>query len=141
MLRTSFVVWNLVLKSIEIVIKILHVFSPTFCDRGKPMKKLKKKRPRTIGRGRRVKAKPLAPPEIYVKTKRGTHYPWDLTKFSLAHLRIKAGYLYLCWRDQNRVRTYYLGKAKKSSPTESRARARDRELGGAQASGAADPAA
>ncbi len=34
-----------------------------------------------------------------------------------AHLRNKGGYVYLCWREGERVRNYYLGKAPRKSPT------------------------
>ena len=36
-----------------------------------------------------------------------------------AHLRNKGGYLYLCWRDQGKVRNFYLGKRPPDSPTAS----------------------
>lgn len=36
---------------------------------------------------------------------------------SRAHLRNKRGYVYLCWREGKRVRTFYLGKAPRPSPT------------------------
>ncbi len=34
-----------------------------------------------------------------------------------AHLRNKKGYVYLRWREGKRVRTFYLGKAPRTSPT------------------------
>jgi hypothetical protein len=64
---------------------------------------------RPIG-ARRVKA---PPPEIYVKLP--VHDVWR--PYSRAHLRNKRGYVYLCWRDGEKVKNYYLGKAPRKSPT------------------------
>jgi hypothetical protein len=60
------------------------------------------------------------------------HEGWQQSHMSRAHLRNKRGYVYLCWREGNRVRTFYLGKAPRSSPTPRRRPTSDR-------SGAEDP--
>jgi hypothetical protein len=74
----------------------------------------RKKRPRSKLRAiaRRSKAK-LAPPEIYVKCVQ----EFSADHYALAHLRNKQGYVYLSWREGNRVRSFYLGKAPRKSPT------------------------
>jgi hypothetical protein len=61
---------------------------------------------------RKSKAK-LAPPEIYVRYKRADGFFRDC----LCHLRNKGGYVYLSWREDDRVRSFYLGKAPRKSPT------------------------
>ena len=53
-------------------------------------------------------------PKIFVCTSPESHHAHD---FSRAHIRNKRGYVYLAWRDGNRVRNFYLGKAPRSSPT------------------------
>ncbi len=53
------------------------------------------------------------PPEIYVRSGEGQ---WS-GRYHRAHLRNRRGYLELCWRDGERVRTFYLGKAAKKFPT------------------------
>jgi len=69
-----------------------------------------KKRPRAaIAKCRAV------PPTIYVY-ERDPQHSWR-DPFIKAHLRNKLGYVYLCWRSGKRVRTFYLGKAPRSSPT------------------------
>ena len=55
------------------------------------------------------------PPEIYVRYE-DERRPWR-DKYKRAHLRNKAGYVYLCWREGSKVRTFYLGKAPRKSPT------------------------
>jgi hypothetical protein len=52
-------------------------------------------------------------PEIYVRIIGPGMYP----VMARAYLRNNKGYLLLQWRDGERVRSYYLGKARKSSPT------------------------
>jgi hypothetical protein len=77
--------------------------SPTsLSDRQKP-----KKRP-PIGCRRE-------PPQIFVRGKTGRGYGgYCMIK---AHLRNKRGYVYLCWRENDTVRNFYLGKAPRSCPT------------------------
>jgi hypothetical protein len=53
-------------------------------------------------------------PDLYVKIKNGSYHRYLWCK---ASLQTKAGYLYLSWREGRKVKTIYLGKAKKSSPT------------------------
>ena len=53
------------------------------------------------------------PPEIYVRAGEGQ---WS-GRYHRAHLRNRRGYLELCWRDGERVRSFYLGKAAKKFPT------------------------
>src|SRR5882762_4955874 len=55
------------------------------------------------------------PPEIFVKCV-DREKPWR-DPYARAHLRNKHGYVYLTWRDGQRVRTFYLGKAPRKSPT------------------------
>lgn len=55
----------------------------------------------------------VPPPEIFVRLT--DHVPY--AAFHQAHLRNKRGYVYLCWREGKRVRNFYLGKARKPSPT------------------------
>ena len=52
-------------------------------------------------------------PEIRVKVDR----PYQFATYARAYLRNKRGYVYLCWRDGDRVRNFYLGKAPRKSPT------------------------
>ena len=44
--------------------------------------------------------------------------PYGGQKYSAARLRDKGGYLYLQYRDGGKVRSIYVGRAKKSSPTD-----------------------
>lgn len=39
-------------------------------------------------------------------------------EWARAHLRYKGGYVYLQWRDGGRVRSFYIGKAPRHSPTD-----------------------
>jgi hypothetical protein len=55
-------------------------------------------------------------PEIYVHGEGA----FGTVEFRRAHLRNKRGYVYLCWRDGDRVRNFYLGKAPRKSPTDVR---------------------
>jgi hypothetical protein len=55
----------------------------------------------------------LEPPSIFVAKNCGG--PGQL--YARAHLRNKRGYVYLTWRDGDRVRAYYLGKTPRKSPT------------------------
>jgi hypothetical protein len=83
---------------------------PTNRDRGRGRPKGQKKARRAIAAARRVSP----PPVIYVATKPESYYLKDLSR---AHLRNKRGYVYLAWRDGDRVRNFYLGKAPRKSPT------------------------
>jgi hypothetical protein len=56
---------------------------------------------------------PQEPPTLFVLGEASGFTP----KYCRAHLRNMRGYLVLQWRDGARVRSYYLGKARKSSPT------------------------
>lgn len=82
------------------------MISPTKKNDRLKMKKSKSARLKTAIAKRRPR--PLAP-EIYVKL------PLDAAGklYSRAHLRNKRGYLYLSWRDGEKVRTLYLGKRRK----------------------------
>jgi hypothetical protein len=55
-------------------------------------------------------------PEIFVKTTNAMR-----TEYARAHIRVKGGkYLYLAWKDGDRVRNFYLGQKRNSSlPTSS----------------------
>lgn len=55
------------------------------------------------------------PPDIFVRVG-DSHWP-RVTDFKHAHLRNRKGYVYLSWRDGEKVRTFYLGKAPRKSPT------------------------
>lgn len=72
--------------------------------------KRRRKRGAAIAKPRRV-----TPPEIYVHW-RDPERPWR-SPYARAHLRNKKGYVYLTWREGERVRTFYLGKAPRKSPT------------------------
>lgn len=61
-----------------------------------------------------VKSRVRPAPEIYVRVE-GRAY-WK-PKYARAHLRNKKGYVYLVWRDGERIRELYLGKAPRCSPT------------------------
>jgi len=43
-------------------------------------------------------------------------HPWR-DHYARAHLRNRNGYVYLTWRDGERVRSFYLGKAPRKCPT------------------------
>jgi hypothetical protein len=62
-------------------------------------------------------AKSRATPEIYVLA---TNQPgfYAGPRYCKAHLRNKKGYVYLQWKDSTEVRSFYLGKAPRSSTTE-----------------------
>jgi hypothetical protein len=61
-----------------------------------------------------AKSRAIAP-EIYVRIK-GLD-PWS-SAMAKASIRVKAGeYQYLTWRDGSSVRTFYLGRKRKSCPT------------------------
>lgn len=55
-----------------------------------------------------------APPTILIETQPGS---FPLPGQHRAHLRNKRGYVYLCWREGRKVRSFYLGKAPRSCPT------------------------
>jgi hypothetical protein len=64
--------------------------------------------PRRARDGSRVK---LPEPRIFIALKRGPAGE----QYAQAHLRNKRGYVYLTWRDGDRVRTFYLGKAPRNA--------------------------
>lgn len=61
---------------------------------------------------RKSRAIPAQPPQIFVRTGGSSAH-----RFHRAHLRNRKGYVYLSWRDGEKVRTFYLGKAPRKSPT------------------------
>ncbi len=67
------------------------------------------------GRARSIAARRASPPEIFVKCVDRQH-PWR-DPYARAHLRNRSGYAYLTWRDGERVRSFYLGKAPRKCPT------------------------
>lgn len=71
-------------------------------------RRFRKKKGKGKARRGRVEA-----PKIFVAVGRNEDGP----KYSQAHLRNRGGYLYLSWRDGDRVREFYLGKGRKVSPT------------------------
>jgi hypothetical protein len=85
--------------------KSLRNASPT-----RPKRPLKSRQELQIPR----RASPV-PPEIFVRILDHSYF----SAFRQAHLRNKRGYVYLCWREGKRVRNFYLGKARKPSPTRS----------------------
>ncbi len=62
--------------------------------------------------GKRSRAKRI-PPRIFVQL----DGDWMGHLYARAHLRNKGRYVYLCWRDHGKIRTFYLGKKRNSSPT------------------------
>ena len=70
--------------------------------------------PRRPPRPLKVRRGKPTPPEIYVR------FPCPAygTKYAEAHLRNRGGYVELCWRENGRIRTFYLGKRKNPSPTD-----------------------
>jgi hypothetical protein len=83
---------------------------PTKVTAANSSKPVKKKRPRAIAARRRA-----SPPEIFVKCV-DRDAPWR-DPYARAHLRNRNGYVYLTWRDGQRVRSFYLGKAPRKCPT------------------------
>ena len=59
----------------------------------------------------------VEPPQIFVCVGSDEGGESGSPKYSQAHFRNRGGYLYLCWRDGERVRELYLGKGRKVSPT------------------------
>ena len=55
-------------------------------------------------------------PDIWVRVT-VSNRSWRDYEYRKAHLRNKAGYLYLSWRDAEGVHSHYLGKAPKACPT------------------------
>lgn len=76
---------------------------------GKPAKRKSTRRKSAIEESR---VNP--PPEIYVRVVEGASWRHS---YARAHLRNRKGYVYLSWRDGERVRELYLGKAPRKSPT------------------------
>jgi hypothetical protein len=106
--------------------------SPTSAAIARRRSKSRKNGRATIVAGRRVD-----PPKIFVALE--SKLVWESGRFAEAHLRNKKGYVYLCWRDGDRVRNFYLGKAPRKSPTAASAfgrAARDRGLRARSAAGA-----
>jgi hypothetical protein len=100
---------------------------PTNYDRRRRSRRARKKDPsRSPGPSRTN-----PPPDIYVRVE--GQNTWS-TKYASAHLRNRKGYVYLTWRDGEKVRSFYLGKAPRKSPTPDIALAPG-------AGGASDPAA
>jgi hypothetical protein len=64
------------------------------------------------------------PPDIYIRVPKSRAY--SSFTYTPARWRIKHGYAHLAWREGKRVRTFYIGKAKKNFPTHQRP-----DLGGA----------
>ena len=64
-------------------------------------------------RSQRAIAKSRSKPEIFVRIK--GKYDWQGSVYAKASIRIKSGeYQYLTWRDGGQVRTFYLGRKRKS---------------------------
>ncbi|HXM59366.1 MAG TPA: hypothetical protein VN950_00825 [Terriglobales bacterium] len=64
-------------------------------------------------RSQRPIAKSRSKPEIFVRIK--GRYDWQGSVYAKASIRVKAGeYQYLTWRDGGQVRTFYLGRKRKS---------------------------
>lgn len=83
-----------------------------------PTRKRGRALPRKTRKTRRARPKPQSratPPNIYVEVPGGS-YQFG-RGMAHAHLRNKRGYVYLCWREGDRVRNFYLGKAPRKSPT------------------------
>lgn len=81
-----------------------------------------RRRPKTADAGKVVaigerRVNPM--PAIFVRVEGKS---WYKSTYARAHLRNKKGYVYLVWRDGDRVRELYLGKAPRSSPTGSAGR-------------------
>ena len=55
-------------------------------------------------------------PEIYVRVNRSEAWGYR-SQYARAHLRNRNGYLLLQWRNSTKIRSFYLGKSKKTSPT------------------------
>jgi hypothetical protein len=69
-------------------------------------------RPRKNGRKTAIAKSEAKPPEIFVRVATGD---WRGSSYARAHIRVKAGgYQYLQWRENDRVRSLYLGKKRKS---------------------------
>jgi hypothetical protein len=90
----------------------LHMFSPRnrvilLPYNGGTIVKVKRLRSRT------AIAKSRSKPEIFVRIK--AKYDWQGSVYAKASIRVKAGeYQYLTWRDGGQVRTFYLGRKRKS---------------------------
>lgn len=74
----------------------------------------RRKRPVTRKRSAIEESRVNPPPEIYVRVE--GRASWK-SSYARAHLRNRKGYVYLSWRDGDRVRELYLGKAPRKSPT------------------------
>jgi hypothetical protein len=110
-----FEIWFAVLKLVETMVRIYRMVYPTNQSADSRGRKTRKKSSPAIAKAPRAKP---APPEIYVRTSLRTFTYGHARTYALAHLRNKGGYLYLSWRDGGKIRTHYLGKAPKASPTD-----------------------
>lgn len=93
-----------------------------------------------------AEARRVEPPKIFVlvgfdAVMRSGIYMGNEGRYARAHLRNKRGYVYLCWREGERVKNYYLGKAPRKCPTDppraAAPRSRRRQVAGAGAGGKA----
>jgi hypothetical protein len=76
-----------------------------------------------------AKASRAIPPQIYVQVRVG-----DLggTRMYRAHIRVRRGvYRYLVWREEDRIREFYMGKVSKACPTSGAGRPKLQDLAGA----------
>jgi hypothetical protein len=65
------------------------------------------KRRLTIAKRSRAKTEESKPPQIFVRQGWG--------RYARAHIRVKAGlYNYLVWRDEEHIRSLYLGRKRKA---------------------------
>jgi len=68
-------------------------------------------KPRKIGRKSAIAQSEAKPPEIFVRVEKRAHWKEN---YARAHIRVKAGeYQYLQWRENDRVRSLYLGRKRK----------------------------
>jgi len=78
----------------------------------------KLKRSTKIRKNRKLaiaKASRVSPPQIYVQVRVGD---FGGTRMFQAHIRLRRdSYRYLVWREEDRVREFYLGKVSKACPT------------------------
>lgn len=69
-------------------------------------------KPRKTAGKRAIAQSEAKPPEIFVKLGRDSYFR---PAYARAHIRVKAGeYQYLQWREDQRVRSLYLGRKRKS---------------------------
>ena len=64
------------------------------------------------GRKKAIAQSKASAPEIFVKVSKEAHWK---SEYARAHIRVKAGeYQYLQWRENDRIRSLYLGRKRKS---------------------------